>query len=397
MYMKTALALLVVTALLNIILLKLFRQKQAELRDTTRLYSHLAGATGFDTLIKILAEEIDRRGVEVIGFYRKNALEKTLEGENVQIPLFEKSSAVKAFFTLSPCKLGSYHERDRALAEALGPDTVFIPVRMEKDEPCWKARACAVRGCAAYGKEQHACWLRAGKIYKGVNLPTHNEKLAKCISCKSFLPVGVFAVRGRRIKWVHTFITNHFSGALRNSVLYERAVYSASMDSLTKVFNRRSLEEHLLNAFKSAERYGQPLSLAMFDIDHFKKFNDTYGHQAGDSILRELAGLVSAFIREADILARYGGEEFCLVFPHTDKMHAFEITERIRAEIEENIFSAGRRVTVSMGVAGYPDDETAGAKALLKKADIALYRSKITRNTVTSYSEAFQDEGTDSV
>jgi diguanylate cyclase (GGDEF)-like protein len=192
-------------------------------------------------------------------------------------------------------------------------------------------------------------------------------------------------VRGNKISKVHTFINNHFSGALKNSVLYERAVYSARMDGLTNVLNRRSMEEHLLNAFKLAKKYRHPLSLCLFDIDHFKRFNDTYGHQTGDMILKELAALVSAVVREVDIVARYGGEEFCIIFPHTDKEHAFEISERIRVEVEAYVFPTGKRVTISMGVASYPEDDAAGPQELLKKADIALYRSKITRNAVTAY------------
>ncbi|HEX8949764.1 MAG TPA: GGDEF domain-containing protein, partial [Dissulfurispiraceae bacterium] len=217
------------------------------------------------------------------------------------------------------------------------------------------------------------------------------EKTAKCLSCRAFLPVGVFAVQGKKIRGTHNFINSHFSGALKNSVLYERAVYSASMDGLTNVFNRRSMEEQLLRSFKLSGKYNHPLSLCMLDIDHFKRFNDTHGHQAGDLVLRETADLISGLIREVDILARYGGEEFCIIFPHTDKALAFEVAERIRAEVENHEFSAGRRITISMGIANHPDDEVSSPQDLVKKADVALYHSKISRNTVAAYRQEFQD------
>ena len=385
------LSLLAASMLVIIILLRLLKRKKTELDDITRLYANTAGAAGFDTVISILTDEITNRGLRVIRFYRKNRISGMLESDGDRIPLLEKSSAVKAFFTLEPCKLGDRLEADKGLVERLGADTVFIPVHMKKESSCWRLNGCAHRGCAAHGRDNCICWVQSGKAYRGKEMKTHNEKLAKCFSCKSFLSIGVFAVQGRKIGKVHAFINDHFSGALRNSVIYERALYSASMDPLTDVCNRRGLERHLSDAFKLAEKYGHPLSVCILDIDHFKRFNDTYGHRAGDLLLRELAGIVTVLVREVDIVARYGGEEFCIVFPHTVKGSASEIAERIRAEVEAHVFSGGRRITISLGLAGYPEDDAAGPGSLVKKADIALYRSKITRNAVTVYSPEYSD------
>ena len=386
------LILFIACAALILVLLRLLRQTRAELNDIVRFYSNLAGTTGFDNVIKLLQDEIVSKGIEVIGFYRKSTLNNTLASGSGAIPLLEKSSAVKAFYTLKPCRLGSHHAADRELAKELGHDTVFIPVHMKREEPCWNTTGCGSRGCTAHNTHGCACWLESGRMYRGALMNSHNEKLSKCIRCKSFLPIGVFAVRGSKAGAVHTFINNHCSGALKNSVLYERALYSATMDGLTQVMNRRSMEEQLLAAFRLSEKYRHPLSICLFDIDHFKKFNDTYGHQTGDMILKDLAALVSAMVREVDIVARYGGEEFCLIFPHTDKARAFEISERIREEVEAREFPTGKRVTISMGVASHPDDNAVTYKELLKKADIALYRSKVTRNAVTAYRDSFGQE-----
>lgn len=379
-----------ISVFLTAILLKLLKRKYAELNDITRLYSNLAGATGFDNIIKILSDEIAKKGITVIGFYRKNRVNYILESAGGCVPLLERSSAVKAFFTLTPGKLGSHYEVDKEMTKKLGADTVFIPIHMKKEEPCWKSNGCGNKDCAVHNKGDCFCWLHSGKAYRNAVMNTYNEKLMRCISCKSFLPIGIFAVKGAKISRVHTFINNHFSGTLKNSVLYERAVYSANIDTLTNLLNRRGMEENLLNLFRLAEKYKHPLSLCLFDIDHFKKFNDSYGHQAGDAILRELSGIVSGLVREVDIAARYGGEEFCIIFPHTEKSRAYEVAERIREEVGTHVFSNNRKITVSMGLASLPDDEINGIKDLINKADIALYKSKITRNAVTSYCADFQ-------
>lgn len=145
-------------------------------------------------------------------------------------------------------------------------------------------------------------------------------------------------------------------------------------DHLTQVFNRVKLTETLREEMKRAERYQIPLSLIMFDIDHFKNINDGYGHDAGDYVLVEIVRLVQQMVRDTDVMARWGGEEFMLVLPSTESEDAFCLAERIRKRIEENAFETVGNVTASFGITEYvPSDSE---DELMKRLDDALYKAK---------------------
>lgn len=152
---------------------------------------------------------------------------------------------------------------------------------------------------------------------------------------------------------------------------------AALIDPLTHCYNRRALDDSLAHDMASAERYGSDLSLVMFDIDFFKRINDTHGHKAGDAVLRAVAKSVLAAIRKSDYLARYGGEEFVLVLPETKFSKAIELAERLRKIIQHtSIRCAGSvlGVTASFGVAAYkPGMDKEG---FLHKADEMLYEAK---------------------
>ncbi len=152
----------------------------------------------------------------------------------------------------------------------------------------------------------------------------------------------------------------------------------AIMDSLTGLFNRRRFETILANEFKKSQRYKHPLACMMIDIDHFKNVNDRFGHQAGDSVLREVAQCIQSCIREVDTLSRWGGEEFMVVSPNTSKDNALHAAERILRGVGSHRFEAidGQQVTVSIGVAGIPDPDIDNAEKLVHAADMALYEAK---------------------
>ncbi len=152
----------------------------------------------------------------------------------------------------------------------------------------------------------------------------------------------------------------------------------ATMDSLTGLFNRRRFESIMSNEFKKCQRYLHPLSCMMIDIDHFKEINDTFGHQAGDEVLREVARNIQGCIREVDTLARWGGEEFVVLSPNTTKENAVRAAERILKSISTHRFSAigARMMTVSIGVAGIPDPQIETTEKLIHAADLAMYAAK---------------------
>ena len=150
-------------------------------------------------------------------------------------------------------------------------------------------------------------------------------------------------------------------------------------DGLTKLHNHRYFQDELARAFEESARYERPLSLAMIDIDFFKKVNDTYGHAAGDDILKSVAALYRESVRATDLVARYGGEEFAVMMPETNLDEAVSFAEKIRSMIESTPMEtqAGPlHVTVSLGLASVPNSKIHTPKELIVAADKALYRAK---------------------
>lgn len=160
----------------------------------------------------------------------------------------------------------------------------------------------------------------------------------------------------------------------------------ATTDGLTGLKNHRAFQERLLTECETAERHQAPLSLLLLDVDHFKQFNDTFGHPAGDAVLKQVAHLLEGTMRDCDFVARYGGEEFVIVLPQTDQAGALRAAERCRVVIETAQWDC-RAVTASFGVATLSLD-CAGGDALIAAADRALYAAKFNgRNQVRhSYS-----------
>jgi len=148
----------------------------------------------------------------------------------------------------------------------------------------------------------------------------------------------------------------------------------ATTDALTGVYNRRKFNELILAEIERVRRYEHPLSLFILDIDHFKRINDTHGHEAGDEVLVVLAGLIGAGIRATDSLARWGGEEFVVLSPEVTGDEAMGLAERLRSAAGSYEYSFAGAVTVSLGVAQHRAGET--PDELFARADEALYRAK---------------------
>ncbi|MGE5311826.1 MAG: diguanylate cyclase [Nitrospirota bacterium] len=160
----------------------------------------------------------------------------------------------------------------------------------------------------------------------------------------------------------------------RNRELHELSI----TDSLTGLYNRKHLMEVLTKEVTRAERYQRPLTLLMIDVDHFKLYNDTCGHLAGDEVLRNIAGIFRASSRESDCVGRYGGEEFLIILPETLADDAGRIADRIRSRLAEQDFAAGSqtvKITISGGIATFPGNGRS-PESLLKSADAALYQAK---------------------
>ncbi len=172
------------------------------------------------------------------------------------------------------------------------------------------------------------------------------------------------------------------------NVFHEELYKMATIDALTGAYNKRTFEERMREEFSYCVRNHVPLSLILFDIDHFKKVNDTYGHPTGDYVLARICDLAKTIIRNEDILARYGGEEFALVLKATDAPGAMILAERLRQLVESSHFAfEGKdvKITLSAGVVTLTKENFENWEAMLKAADEHLYKSKNSgRNRVSS-------------
>ena len=153
----------------------------------------------------------------------------------------------------------------------------------------------------------------------------------------------------------------------------------AVIDGLTRLYNRHYLDTHLKNLARQAGEQGRAMSVMIMDMDHFKSVNDTYGHDVGDEVLKQLAAIIMNTIRSADLAARYGGEEFVILMPETDASRAYEAAERLRKNVESTPFiithAQGQiQKTVSIGHATMLPNDT--PETLLKRADVSLYEAK---------------------
>lgn len=186
-------------------------------------------------------------------------------------------------------------------------------------------------------------------------------------------------------------LTRQLSMEMQRVSLYEKVQELAITDGLTGLFVRRRLMERMKEELERSLRYKLRLSVLMLDIDHFKEYNDRYGHLVGDVILKETAAIIRNSLSEVDLAGRYGGEEFCIILPETDKKGGLQVSERIRWAVDNHSFKAYdevTNVTVSIGVATFPDDGML-MEELINNADKALYQAKRTgRNRVCAYTES---------
>jgi diguanylate cyclase (GGDEF)-like protein len=183
---------------------------------------------------------------------------------------------------------------------------------------------------------------------------------------------------------VMQFVSTQSAIAIKNADLYDMAI----RDGLTKLYIRKYFRERLYEEWQRSKRNKSSLTLAMLDIDHFKNINDTYGHQAGDLVLKELADILRKNCRSIDIPCRYGGEEFTIILSETSRDQALVFLERIRTVIEASridYHDHSIQVTMSLGYASFPDLDPGDLESFIEMADRALYISKKTGRNKTTY------------
>jgi diguanylate cyclase (GGDEF)-like protein len=188
-------------------------------------------------------------------------------------------------------------------------------------------------------------------------------------------------------------IMANVSNALTKARMYQEMENQATIDGLTQVPNHRKFQDFLNGEMDRCQRYQLPLTLLLMDIDHFKKFNDPYGHPVGDLVLKSVARTLTQCLRTSDFCARYGGEEFVVVLIQADEAQARQLAERVREAVERMVVQTdgnSLQVTVSIGSATFPADGTS-KQDLIDNSDKAMYYSKKNgRNRVTFFSQIRQ-------
>ena len=188
-------------------------------------------------------------------------------------------------------------------------------------------------------------------------------------------------------------LSHQIAAGIEKSRLFEQIQQLSQIDGLTGLYNHRIFQEKLRQEVNRRNRTQKPLSLIMLDIDHFKQFNDNYGHQAGDSVLKELSEIITSQSRctTIDVCCRYGGEEFAIIMPELELHNAVRVAERLRKVVENNAFTVKEgnpdvKVTISLGAAGVTGADDLSPEELVKKADDALYLSKKNGRNRVSFS-----------
>ena len=204
---------------------------------------------------------------------------------------------------------------------------------------------------------------------------TGNDRIIAIIitACHTYTPLDEDCKRKCRS------FCDHVEPYLRHALLHNKIEKQATLDGLSRALNRRAGMERLQNEYSAAVRHKLNISLIMLDIDHFKKVNDIYGHQAGDMVIRELARRMMTNLRDEDIFFRYGGEEFVVILSHVDLKGAVLCAERIRFVIRDEPFNTGLEkleIKISLGVVSWPDTQANDPDMLNNLADKALYRAK---------------------
>ncbi len=285
---------------------------------------------------------------------------------------------------------------------------------------CWEEMKCDNSHCPSYQADNLRCWQVSGTFCSGVPQGEFALKLGDCQKCRVYmkatqgdpiLQIGedfnnlMFHLKKKedelRLSMQITEEKNKELAALnrkirrllqnldnKNVLLNELSI----KDGLTGLYNYRYFTRILREQYNLSRRYNSPLSFIMIDIDYFKAVNDTYGHQAGDRVLIQLADILVKNVRDTDMLVRYGGEEFAIILPYTDQDDAFIKAEKLRIMVSDHLFNVRGKpinIAISLGIASYPaNGKINKPEGLAYCADKALYTAKESgRNQTVVYAE----------
>jgi diguanylate cyclase (GGDEF)-like protein len=378
---------------------KLYK-KQDEIRRHYILSEKLRSSIIMNDVIGTIKEELSGMTMSPQIVYMpmdksKLSLIYSSDGENISIPVADRNIFTDTLLSCDAHILESTVVRsgyeDKVFKDIMkgAKKIVVLPVHGAFTAKCYEMFHCPEGSeCPAFNADERRCWYISGTHCHGKIMRTVMEKLKECVDCDMFAPVGIFIMDATRKSKLESEIDidacmrllDSASLAVSNAKLYEKTLEMSETDSLTGLRNRRIFFRTFDTEVTRAHRYSKQFGLIMLDIDHFKKYNDTNGHPQGDILLKMVSDSINENIRETDTLGRYGGEEFIALLPETMKDETAEIAERIRSAIETTRFpraesQPGGKITVSIGVASYPEDGDSADK-IVKSADDALYGAK---------------------
>ncbi|GEM_PF-5107413 len=293
---------------------------------------------------------------------------------------------------------------------------------------CWEEMSCTNTRCPSYRSRNLRCWQVAGTFSRGEPRCDFAKEIGDCRKCRVYgkatdgniiLQIGedfnnlMFQLKSREDELRMNIddvekknrellaINKKINRLLKSLDARNRQLKELSIkDELTGMYNYRFFRKILQEQYKLAKRYKFPLSCIMIDIDYFKAVNDTYGHQFGDAVLKQLAEILKSNVRDTDKVVRYGGEEFAILFPYTDYAAAYKKAEKLRKLVSKYSFLIKGRaisITISLGIAAYPENrKVTRAGRLLNYADEALYQAKERgRNQTVIYDNGSAAKATD--
>ncbi len=376
------------------------RKDPVALMDKAGVAAILAALLAVSALLFWLVTSVaisESRGAELAKRNRDAALLRTLS-ENLQscVSLGESYEVIaKRMPLLLPETAGTVFLLDasRARNEAVakwgapsaGVEDVFSP---EDCHAVRRGRLYHVADSAGEPNCRHFSGAPPGS-YVCAPLAAHNEVIGTMHLQRSSASAQRWLCTDEKLSLING-ASEYVGLAVANLELREKLREQAMHDKLTGLYNRHYVEEWFGLELRRAQRHGRPVAAVMLDIDHFKRFNDSHGHEAGDLVLRELAGVLRRLARQSDVASRYGGEEFLVLLPECPFDAALRKAEELREKVAKLKIEHDNRalgsVTVSIGVAAFPD-HAQEAKALLRCADEALYDAKAAgRDRVVGYS-----------
>ncbi|WP_051617145.1 GGDEF domain-containing protein [Desulfonatronovibrio hydrogenovorans] len=328
---------------------ELLARKNVQLEFLNRILTRSSASLKVVEILKVVREEfaglVEAKGLAAV-FWKKTDVRGVVTAE-VYLPKMEPAGLIKSKWIKSlldmPGRFADVRVRDYQEV------VLNCPANRIEDEPV--------------PTRQVVVPLQAGSIFIG----------AVVIVAEKTLRLG------RDQLQIISSASNHLALALRNALKYRNIKNEADFDGLTSVYNRQQFDKRIRIELKRHQRHANPLSLIMLDLDHFKGLNDTYGHIAGDMVLKKIGNLLVETVRESDFPARYGGEEFVALLPETTEDQAWLLAERIRKKISRTVFSYDNNkfnVTASMGVACLTPGPLTPGETLVKQADKALYLAK---------------------